>query len=76
MGDKTDRAKGRVKAAVGSLTDDAELKREGRADRVSGEIRQKLSNAEEKAEAVIDAVKERVEAVLDTAKDSVHRSPS
>jgi uncharacterized protein YjbJ (UPF0337 family) len=37
MGDgKTDKAKGRVKEAAGSLTGDEDLKREGRRDQAAG----------------------------------------
>ena len=39
MTDKTDQAKGRVKEAVGSLTDDDDLKREGKTDRVAARPR-------------------------------------
>ena len=34
MGENMDEAKGRVKEAAGDLTDDDELKREGKADRM------------------------------------------
>ena len=36
MAGKTDQAKGRVKKAVGELTDDEDLKREGQIDEASG----------------------------------------
>jgi uncharacterized protein YjbJ (UPF0337 family) len=52
-GGKIDKAKGRVKEAVGSLLDDEELKRKGRAD-------QKAGKAKEKAEDVVDKTKEAV----------------
>ena len=62
MGEKTDQVKGRVKEAVGSLTDDKDLKREGRTDRLAGEAKEKLGHA-----------KDKVEEVIDKAKDSMHR---
>lgn len=50
---KTDEVKGRVKEAVGSLTNDEKLKREGRLDQTVGKAKQK-------ADQVIDKVKEAV----------------
>ena len=57
MGEKTDQAKGRVKEAVGNLTDNQDLKREGRADRLAGEAKEKLGDIKDKLEDVIDKVK-------------------
>jgi uncharacterized protein YjbJ (UPF0337 family) len=48
---KSDELKGRVKEAVGALTDDEKLKREGKADQAVGKLKQKV-------EKVIDKVKE------------------
>lgn len=45
---KTDEAKGRVKEAAGSMTDDKDLKREGKADRASGTVKQKVDKAKDK----------------------------
>lgn len=53
MGEQTDRAKGRIKEAAGDLTGDRDLQREGKADRVGGEIKEKASNV---VESVKDAV--------------------
>ena len=50
---KTDEAKGRVKEAAGSLTGDDELKNEGKVDRAS-------SSVKEKVEGAVDAVKDKV----------------
>ena len=58
MSDKTDQAKGRVKEAVGSLTDDDDLKREGKADRTAGEAKEKLGDVKDKVETGIDKVKD------------------
>jgi uncharacterized protein YjbJ (UPF0337 family) len=48
-----DDAKGRVKEAVGDLTDDKDLKREGKIDRAEGAAKEKLDKA---ADKVKDAV--------------------
>jgi len=49
----TDEAKGRLKEAVGDLTDDDDLKREGKVDRAEGKAKQKVDEA---ADKVRDAV--------------------
>jgi uncharacterized protein YjbJ (UPF0337 family) len=58
MGAKTDKAKGRTKQAVGSMTGDEKMKREGRVDEDAG-------RAKEKAQNVIDAVRDKVKGVTD-----------
>jgi uncharacterized protein YjbJ (UPF0337 family) len=58
MSDKTDQAKGRVKEAVGSLTNNDDLKREGKTDRVAGEAKEKVGQAKDKVEEGIDKVKD------------------
>lgn len=45
---KLDEAKGRLKEAAGALTGNKKLKREGKADRVAGEIKQKVGKAVDK----------------------------
>ena len=69
MGDKSDQAKGRAKEAVGALTDDADLKREGRKDRIAGEAKEKLGHAKDKLEDVIDATKDKIGNATDKTKD-------
>ena len=58
MSDKTDDIKGRAKEAVGDLTDNKDLKREGKVDRASG-------SAKDKAEDAVDKVRDKVKDVLD-----------
>ena len=62
MSGKTDQLKGRVKEAAGALTDDDELKREGRIDQLTGKVKDTLEKA-------VDKVKEGAE----KARDAVHR---
>lgn len=50
---KTDEAKGRVKEAAGSLTDDDKLKREGKTDRAAGSVKEKTEDA-------VDSVKDKL----------------
>jgi uncharacterized protein YjbJ (UPF0337 family) len=49
-----------VKEAAGDLTDDDELKREGKADRAAGTVKEKLEQARDKGEEVIDRAKDRI----------------
>lgn len=59
MGERMDDAKGRAKEAVGDLTDDDELKREGKADRVGAEVKGKAKDAKEKVDEAVDKVKDK-----------------
>jgi uncharacterized protein YjbJ (UPF0337 family) len=58
MSEKLDQAKGRVKEAAGDLTNDDDLKNEGKADRVGGEVKEKVGNA-------VDSVKDKVKDLTD-----------
>ncbi|HEX7293958.1 MAG TPA: CsbD family protein [Solirubrobacterales bacterium] len=48
-----DDAKGRLKEAAGSLTDDEDLKREGKVDRATGSIKDGLDKATDKVKDVL-----------------------
>ena len=50
----TDEAKGRVKEAVGDLTDDKDMKREGKVDKATGSVKEGVDKAADKAK---DALK-------------------
>ena len=60
MSGKTDDLKGRAKEAIGDLTDDKDLKREGKADRATGAIKDKLGKAKDWVEDKVDDVKDKV----------------
>ncbi len=60
MDPNTDDLKGRVKEAVGDLTDNDDLKREGRADRKVGKAKDVIDNVGEKAKDVVDDIKDKV----------------
>jgi uncharacterized protein YjbJ (UPF0337 family) len=57
---KADDLKGRAKEAVGDLTDNPDLKREGKSDRAAGKVKEKLSDAKDKLEDVVDDVKDKL----------------
>jgi uncharacterized protein YjbJ (UPF0337 family) len=59
MEGKKDDLKGRAKEAVGDLTDDDELKREGKSDRAAGSVKDKLEKAKEKGEEIVDKAKDK-----------------
>ena len=48
----TDRIKGRVKEAVGALTDDKRLKNEGKIDQASGAIKDSVEKVVDKVRGV------------------------
>ena len=60
MGERTDQLKGRAKEAAGDLTDDDDLKREGRTDRAAGKAKDAVDTAKDKAEGAVDAVKDKL----------------
>lgn len=66
MSGKLDGLKGKAKEAVGDVTDDQGLKREGQADQVAGKVKEKLTNAK-------DTVQDKLDDVKDKAKTSVKK---
>lgn len=58
MSDKMDDAKGKAKEAVGDLTDDDDLKREGKLDQAGASVKKKVGET-------VDAVKDKVDDLLD-----------
>jgi uncharacterized protein YjbJ (UPF0337 family) len=54
MSGSADEAKGRVKEAVGELTDDDELKREGKLDKASGKVKDRVDEAKDKVNDLTD----------------------
>ena len=57
---KTDEAKGRAKEAAGSLTDDDDLKKEGKADQAAASVKEKADQAKDKADDAVDSVKDKL----------------
>ena len=50
----TDDAKGRIKEAAGDLTDDKDLKREGKVDQASGKAKDKIDDVGDKAKDLVN----------------------
>ncbi len=59
MDANTDDLKGRAKQAAGDLTDNTKLQREGKADQLTGKIKEKLGDTKDWVEDKIDAVKDK-----------------
>ncbi|MDP9341876.1 MAG: CsbD family protein [Actinomycetota bacterium] len=53
MGAKGDETKGRLKEAVGDLTGNDRLKREGKADRAGSKVKGKVNEAVDKVKGVV-----------------------
>jgi uncharacterized protein YjbJ (UPF0337 family) len=68
MSGKTDRIKGRIKEAAGTLTGDKDLKSEGKTDRRAGEVKQTLDHAKGKVEEFIDKAADKSAEVIDKIK--------
>lgn len=49
-----DDLKGRAKEAAGDLTDDEDLEREGKVDRATGTVKDKVESVSDKAKDVIN----------------------
>ncbi len=58
--DNKDRVKGKVKQAVGDLTDNEDLKKEGKADEKAGKVKEFLEGAKDKADDLVDSVKDKI----------------
>jgi uncharacterized protein YjbJ (UPF0337 family) len=58
MGSTTDKIKGRVKEAVGVLTDNDRLKREGQTDQVVGEVKEAAEKVKDRVERVVEKVRD------------------
>jgi uncharacterized protein YjbJ (UPF0337 family) len=52
MGENIDEAKGRAKEAAGDLTDDEGLKREGKVDRATSTVKDKVGDAADKVKDI------------------------
>ena len=56
-----DELKGRAKSAVGELTDNDDLKDEGKADKASGKVKDAIDTVSDKAKDVADAVRKKMD---------------
>jgi len=57
MAGEFDEAKGRAKEAAGGLTDNDDLKREGKADKAAGTVKDAVESVKDKINETIDKVR-------------------
>jgi len=57
MGEKTDDIKGRAKEAVGDITDDKDLQREGKVDQFTSDVKEKVGDVADKVKDAISSKK-------------------
>ena len=57
--DNADQVKGKVKQAVGDLTDNEDLKREGKADERAGEVKEFIEGVKDNTDDLVDSVKDK-----------------
>jgi uncharacterized protein YjbJ (UPF0337 family) len=60
-----DDLKGRAKEAIGDLTDDEDLQREGKTDRAAGKVKETLDGLKDTAADAVDAVKDKLHEATD-----------
>ena len=60
MSGEADKIGGRIKQAAGDLTDNEELKNEGRKDEAAGEVKDSIDDAKDKANKAVDSIKEKL----------------
>ena len=53
-----DQDKGKIKEAVGDLTDDDKLKSEGQADQLVGDAKETVKNVADKVDDVLDNIEQ------------------
>lgn len=59
MSGEADKASGRIKQAVGDLTDNDELKNEGKSDEAAGKAKDFVGGVKDKANDAIDKIKDK-----------------
>ncbi len=65
MGGKTDIVKGRVKEAAGAITNNEQLREEGRADQAVGKVKEIAADAIESVKDAAESVKKAVKKAVD-----------
>lgn len=60
MGELTDKVKGTAKEATGKVTGDDSMRREGKADQFSGDVKGKANDAKDALSDKVDDVRDRL----------------
>jgi uncharacterized protein YjbJ (UPF0337 family) len=61
MSGSTDDMKGRIKEAAGDLTNDDDLKREGKADQVGAKVKDAAEKLKDRVGDAVDAAKKKMD---------------
>jgi uncharacterized protein YjbJ (UPF0337 family) len=59
MSGEVDKAKGRAKQAAGDLTDNEDLKKEGKKDEAAGKAKDAVGDAKDKINETIDKIRDK-----------------
>jgi uncharacterized protein YjbJ (UPF0337 family) len=73
MAGKLEKAKGKVKVAIGSLFGNKELEAEGRLDRHAGQAKEKISRAKSKIDTTTEKAERMAIQATDSARDAARR---
>ncbi len=68
MGGKSDQVKGRAKEIAGTEVGDKNLESEGKADRLVGEVREKLDDTKVKVKELVDQAGDKSKETIDKVK--------
>ena len=60
MGSTADDAKGRAKEAVGAITDNDDLKQEGKLDQAGAEVKDFAEKVQDKVSDIVDRAKDKL----------------
>ncbi len=60
MSGEADQAKGRIKQAAGDLTDNEDLKNDGKKDEAAGKVKDTIDDAKDKANDAVDSIKDKL----------------
>jgi uncharacterized protein YjbJ (UPF0337 family) len=70
MAGKIEKAKGRFKVALGSLTGNKKLESEGKLDRRAGRAKEKIGRAKAKVDATAEMAEHKAIQATDAARDA------
>ncbi len=60
MSGEADKASGRIKQAAGDLTDNDDLKNEGKKDEAAGKTKDAVDDAKDKVNDAVDSVRDKL----------------
>jgi uncharacterized protein YjbJ (UPF0337 family) len=70
MAGRLEKAKGKFKVALGSLTDNKKLESEGRLDRRAGRAKEKIRRVKNRVDAAADTAERKAVRATDNARDA------